>query len=365
MPRLSAIDAMGPAFERSKIMLFRPFRLKTWLKLGFIGWLGGGLVTASANFNYGKPTVPQFPHDQFPNDPWAEISRAMNSIHLASYLHAHLHIIWAVLAVVVAISLIFLYLFCRFRFILFDVVVSGQSVIGRGWRRYSSHANRYFGFWFVYTLVNWAAMALIIGMPIWHAYKSGAFSGDNSLLAFLELIGTIALGVIAASIVFGIISTLAKDFILPLMALDDLALGDAWSQLWRVLASEPGAWAGYFGMKLLLAIGAGIGFALAFLVAMLALMLVLAIPAGLLILLGVIVMKAAGVIAGIVVFVITALLVVAAFFCLVMVLTAPISVFFAAYAFYFFGGRYPKLEALLWPQPTPPTLPPQVPATAL
>jgi large-conductance mechanosensitive channel len=279
MPRLSPIDAFSPAFERTKMMLLRPFRLKTWLKLGFIGWLGGGLVTASANFNF-RGGVPQFPHDQFPEDPWAKISQAIHSIHLANFLHAYLHFILAALAVVVAISLVFLYLFCRFRFILFDVVVSGQPVIGRGWHRYAPQANRYFGFWFVYALVNWAAMVLIIGMPIWHAYKSGAFSGDNSFLAFLEVIGSIALGVIAASIVFGIVSTLAKDFILPLMALDDLPLGEAWSQLWRVISSEPGAWAGYLGMKLLLAFGAGIGFSIAFVLAMLVLILVLAIPVG-------------------------------------------------------------------------------------
>jgi hypothetical protein len=342
------------------MMLFRPFRLKTWLKLGFIGWLGGGLVTASLNLNFGRPRLPQFPHDQFPNDPWAEISRAMNSIHLVNFLHTYFHIILAVVAVIVAISLVFLYLFCRFRFILFDVVVFGQPVIGRGWRQYASQANRYFGFWFVFALVNWAAMVLIIGMPIWHAYKSGAFSGDNSLLALFELIGAIALGVIAASIGFGIVSTLAKDFILPLMALDDLPLGEAWSQLWRVISSEPGAWAGYFGMKLLLAIGSGIGFSVVFVLAMLVLMLVLAIPVGLLVLLGVVVMKAAGIIAGAVVFAIAALLAIAAFFCLFMIVSAPISVFFTAYAFYFFAGRYPKLEALLWQQPTPPSLAPLV-----
>jgi len=359
MPHRSPIDAIGSAFERTTMMLFRPFRLKTWLKLGFIGWLAGGIVLANGNFN-SRGGIPQFPHDQFPNDPWAKISSTLNPAHLANFLHTYLHIIVVVLALVAVISLVFLYLFCRFRFILFDVVVSGQPVIGRGWNRYASQANRYFGFWFAYALVNLATMVLIIGMPIWHAYKSGALSGDNPFLAFFEVLGTIALGVILATIVFSIVSTLAKDFILPLMALDDLPLSDAWSQLWRVISSEPGAWAVYLGMKLLLAIGASIGFAVVFVFAMLAFLLLLAIPAGLLIFLGVVAMKAAGAVAGIIVFVITALLVVAAFFCLFMVLTAPISVFFAAYAFYFFAGRYPKLEALLWPQPTPPTVSPQV-----
>jgi hypothetical protein len=38
--------------------------------------------------------------------------------------------------------------------------------------------------------------------------------------------------------------------------------------------------------------------------------------------------------------------------------TAPNAVFFTAYSLYFFGGRYPKLGGMLWPETTPPVLPP-------
>jgi hypothetical protein len=61
-----------------------------------------------------------------------------------------------------------------------------------------------------------------------------------------------------------------------------------------------------------------------------------------------------GAFVGIIIFCIAILLAAAGFFCLLLILTAPISVFFTSYALYFFGGRYPKLAALLWPQPMPP-----------
>jgi hypothetical protein len=48
MNRLSAIDAFGPAFARVRAMLFRPFRLGTWLKMGLIGLLGGGMSDVDA-----------------------------------------------------------------------------------------------------------------------------------------------------------------------------------------------------------------------------------------------------------------------------------------------------------------------------
>jgi len=345
MNRLSAIDACAPAWSRVGSMLFRPFRLATWLKMGFIGLLGGGLATAGGNLGFRFPVAPRGHEGSFPKDPMAEIHQAVRSIHLADYFHL---IVVAMICVAV-IALIFVYLFSRFRFVLFDSVVSGRPAVAPGWQQYASQANRYFGFWLVFRLVNWAAVLLIIGAPLWHAYKSGVFSSDNSIGALFELLASIALGVIAVAIVCAIVSTLMKDFIMPIMALDNFTLGDAWSALWRVIASEPGAWAGYLGMKLVLAIAAGIALAIASVVALLPAVLVIGIPAGLLIALGIVLKSSLTAVAWIVFF-LAGIIAAAGFACLYMVLIAPLAVFFPSFAFYFFGGRYPKLGALLSPQ---------------
>lgn len=350
MNRLSAIDAFAPAFARVRAMLFRPFRLGIWLKMGLIGLLGGGAVVSGGNFNFRAPVIPRgVPHDDLP--PHAEdILRAIRSIHLAEYFHVFV----IVIGVIVALALIFLYLFCRFRFILFDSVVTGQPDIERGWQKYESQANRYFGFWLVFRLVTWGALFLIVGVPLWKAYKTGLFSGDNSLPVFFAIIASVALGALVVGIAFAIVSTLAKDFVMPVLALDDLSVGDAWSAVWRVAASEPGAWAAYMGMKLLCAIGSSIALSIAFVIAVLPAVIVIGIPVGILAVLGVVAFKAIGAVFGIVIVCVAVLLAAAGFICLLLILTAPISVFFTSYALYFFGGRYPKLAALLSPQPMPP-----------
>lgn len=362
MNRLSALDAFSPAMARVSAMLFKPFRLGTWLKMGFIGLLGGGVARfSSGNLNFRGPMFPpsRTPSGRMPDNPFAELQRILHSIHIADHMHA----IVTALAIAVAISLIFLYLFCRFRFVLFDSVITTQPAVGRGWRLYASQANRYFGFWLVFRLVSFGVFALIIGIPLWHAYKNGALSGDGSVLVLLKLVASIALVAILASIVVGIISTLMKDFIMPIMALDNFDLGDAWSALWRVIASEPGAWAGYLGMKLVLTIGAGIALAIAFVIALLPAFVVIGIPTALLVVVGVFSLKSGAVAVGVVICAIAGLLAATALCCIYMVLTAPITVFFASYAFYFFGGRYPKLGALLWPQPISPTPVPQLAGT--
>jgi hypothetical protein len=351
MNRLSAIDAFGPAFTRVTTLLFQRFRLNVWLKIGFIGLLGGGLVTAGGGGSSfpSRGMGPGFPQGQTPPE-FEHISRALRSIHIADYFH--FFVILA--AVVIVIALVFQYLFCRFRFILFDTIVTGQPAIGHPWNKYGSQANRYFGFWLLYRLLNWAVLVEIVGVPLWHAYKNGMFSGDNSLPALLAAFAPIGLGLILASAAFAIASTLAKDFVMPVLALDDFTLGDAWSAVWRVVVSEPGAWAAYMALKLLSAFFAGIAFAIVFVIAMIPAGIVVGIPAAILIVLGIVVLKMGSLLGGIILCCIAALLLAAAFFCVFLLITAPISVFFASYALYFFGGRYPKLAALLWPQPLPP-----------
>jgi hypothetical protein len=286
----------------------------------------------------------------------AELQRILHSIHVADYIHA----IIIALIIGVALSLIFLYLFSRFRLVLFDSVITQQPAVGRGWRLYASQANRYFGFWLVFRLVNFGVIALMIGVPLWHAYKNGALGGDDSFFVLLKLIAGIALAVIAAGLVFAVISMLMKDFIMPIMALDNLALGDAWTALWRVIVSEPGAWLGYLAMKLVFTIAAAIGLAVASIVAFVPAIFMIGIPAGLIAFISAVVFKLGATVAGITGFAIAGLVAAAGACCVYMLLTAPLTVFFAAYAFYFFGGRYPKLGALLSPQ-TPPIAPaPQI-----
>lgn len=356
MNRLSAVDAFAPAFARVATLLFQRFRFGVWLKIGLIGLLGGGLVTAgTGGSSFRMPDLnSRFPRGQVPPE-IEDISRALRSIHLADYLQVFV----IVFVAAVVIALIFQYLFCRFRFILFDTVITGQPAIGHGWRKYGSQANRYFGFWLAYRGVHFASLALIVGVPLWRAYKSGVFSADNSLPALFAVFAPIGLSILAISIIFAVVSTLMKDFVLPVLALDDFTLGDAWSSVWRVVASEPGAWAAYMGLKLVSAFATGIAFAVAFVIAMIPAAIVIGIPVGILVGLGVMVIKMGSALGGVIICCAAAVLAVAGLLCVFLLLTAPIAVFFASYAFYFFGGRYPKLAALLWPQPTPPAPQPQ------
>jgi hypothetical protein len=352
MPRLSAVEAINPAFEQLKAMMFRPFRMKTWLKVGLIGWLAGG-VASSGNFNFNVPSAP----GQMPRASGQSVEDFIRSIQLSNYIP--LIVIVAVIALMTVVA--FIYLFCRFRFILFDSVLSTEANIERGWNRYGRQAHRYLKFWLIYTVISWGALFFIVVLPLWRAYQHGIFRSDDFLAAFFRLLLPIVLGMIAFAGASAIVSSLANDFIVPMMALDDLPIGRAWAELKTAISSEPGAWGGYLGMKLLLTIVAGIITSMAAFAVGLICLLVLLIPG---IVIGIVVAAVAkamgpvGLVLGILAALIGIAVLVALFVTIALMATAPNAVFFTAYSFYFFGGRYPKLGAMLWPEPPPPVLPP-------
>ncbi len=154
------------------------------------------------------------------------------------------------------------------------------------------------------------------------------------------------LAVIAAAVVW----LLAKDFMAPVMALENLDFADSWSHLLAMMKKEKGAYAGYIGMKIVLAIAAGILFGIVILVTV----VVIAVPVGIAGAMAVIAGKTAG-LTWTVGTVTLAIVAGTVLFALIMfvssMLSVPVTVYFPAYSIYFFASRYPKLDAWLHPPP--------------
>ena len=349
-------------------MLFRPFRLKTWLKVGFIGWLAAAGTASSGNFNFSLP--PSFPSGGQGTsgvDPRQALGDFIRSLHLSEHIPLIVTIAALIVLMFTAFLLVFLYLFCRFRFILFDSVLRSDPDIEHGWYGYGRPAHRYLGFWILYTFIGWGAMAVVVGVPLWRAYKSGVFAGGDFPFSLFRIMLPILLGVGILAIVGGVVSSLANDFVVPLMALEEITVGRAWSRLKDLISSEPGAWAGYLGMKFLLLIAAGMITSVALLICLIAAFIVLLIPAIIIVLVIVGAVKslgAMGLILAILLGTIAILALMALLFTVTLLSIAPTAVFFTAYPLYFFGGRYPRLGAILWPAPPPPMSPPPIAAPA-
>ncbi len=329
-----AVDTIGPAFERTIKQLFKPFRLGHWLRLGVVSLLtwefsGGG-------FN--------FPGSSGPSDTSEELLAATPAVPV---------IIGATAAALI-LMLFLTYVASVFRFILFDSVLNDRCAIAEAWARWQRQGRSLFLWWIGFTAIMIFVFTAFFGVPAGLAWVAGVFDAPGEHVVLLVIGGVVLFFAFVALIVATLVVSLAvKDWVVPLMAIENIGVLEGWRRLWPMVNVNKSAYILFVVMKALLALGSAIFFTILYVLVALMLFLAVLFPGIIAALVG----QAAGftwspatialvsVVGGIVI------LVVLYFMALIY---TPALVFFQAYALHFFGTQYPKLGELLT-SPTPPT----------
>ncbi len=349
----SAVDAISPALQLAKERLFRPFRFAQWARLALLGLATGEISSAggcpSSSFHVPAPTTTGNASRELL--PLAGILKGMDHVHLAI-------LITGLIVAGAILLLTFLYINSISRFILFECVLTGRCLLREGWEKWQPQGRRFFIWQLLLGLVALGGLVVLIGIPAGIAGLLGMtrHSAGHAVAAGLGMVLAVLVAM-AYMLVLFVITVLTKDFVVPQMALEPISAMEGWRRLLRMMKSERGSYAGYLGMKLVLAIGAafiiGIATVIVFLITL--------IPTGLLTVVLVLVFKGAGVTWN--VYTITAAVIAGCFvfagaLYVVAFVSVPATVFFPAYSIYFLAARYPALNAVLHPAlPAPPPLP--------
>jgi hypothetical protein len=363
---ISAVDTITLAFQHTRRQLLQPFRFWQWTRLAIVGLLAGE-AGSSGGFNF--PTNFNIPIPRHPNSSENFFGAGLPNIDPAT--------LSALIAVMVVAGLVFVVMFAYvssvMRFILFDSVLAKECHIRQGWNRRHAIGWKYFLWQIGFMLVVFTVLAVLLGVPAAIAYAMGWFRAPG------EHVLALVLGGIALFFVFliffvaaAVVQVLTKDFVVPQMALEGIGAIEGWRRLWPMIDSEKSGYAVYIGMKIVLAISAGIIVGIVGLI----LGLIIAIPTVGLAIVAAITGKTAGLTWN--VFTITAAIVVgsilfAIFLYLIALISVPVTVFFPAYSIYFFAPRYRPLSLVLYPPPPamldpgslPPSVPPLTPSPAV
>lgn len=346
---ISAIDTVTLAFKHTKRQLLQPFRFGQWSRLAFVGLLAGEL-SSGGNFNTGA-------HGGSPN-PWGAGFPKIDPALLVA-------LIGTIVVTGLVLFLIFLYISSVMRFILFDSILKKECHIREGWARRQSIAWPYFLWQLGVAVVSFVVAVLLFGVPLLYAYTAGWFTHAKDHILGLVVGGLVILCLFLVFVIaVAVVHVMTKDFVVPQMALEGIGPVEGWRRLFQMLETEKSGYAGYIGMKIVLAIGAGIVVTIATII----LGLLVAIPVIGVAVAAVLAGKAAGMTWN--VFTITAAVVagcilLAIFMYMVAMISVPVIVFFPAYSIYFFAPRYRPLSLVLYPplpnavaNPLPPDLPP-------
>jgi len=350
---ISAVDTITLAFQHTKRQLMQPFRFWQWTRLAFVGLLAGemgsGGFQVPSNFN-----LPHQPGSSrhFLGSPFGSIDPA---------------VLVALITILVVAALVFsvimMYISSVMRFILFDSVLAKECHIRQGWNRRQGPGWRYFLWQLVYMLATFAGMIILLGIPAGFAYAMGWFKEPSQHVLALVLGGIVVFFLfVIFFVIAAVVHVLVKDFVVPQMALEGIGVVEGWRRLWPMVQNEKGGYAAYIGMKIVLAIGAGIVIGIASVI--LALLFVL--PAALAVVGAIFAGKSAGLSWNaytITVAVVVGCILFAMLMYLLALISVPVIVFFPAYSIYFFAPRYRPLSVVVYPPPPPPVAPSDGPET--
>ena len=242
---VSVIDPIGPAFERVKTILFRPFDFGKWFVIGFCAWLaylgsGGGGGGGS-----GGGRGPSNVHEGFGQ--------------AKEFVLVNLHWIIPVAVLVVTfgivIWLVFMWLSSRGRFMFLHCVAQNKAEIATPWTKFRQHANSLFLFRIVLGLIGF----ITIGLPILLAIGViiMMIAGDGALA--IGVLGLVIIGLIflVGAIIFGCISKFTMDFVVPIMFLRTTSCTAGWREFLTILSVNKARFALYILFQIVIGMAIG------------------------------------------------------------------------------------------------------------
>lgn len=344
MRPLSASDALSPAFDRTRLVLFSPFRPGRSWKLAATGYLTfGGILFLPVPLCYLAPL---------------------------GFIRPLGHgLVVAIVTAAILLTLLFTYLFhlcSRLGFAFFDIVLNRREFVAPAWRLYGPQSRRWTLCKLLYGCVATLALALPVVsyirhlVPIFAAMARTPNQPPDPQMIFALFSGYFV--VLGGFLVFGVISALANDFIVPSLALEDTSLGEAFNRLVKLIRYEPAQFALYALLKV-------VAFVVGYMAVNLATQIVLLVAVAVIGFVGGaigLILHVAGVswaVLGIVAAAVGIPIFTALAIYLMFLGAGTMATFQQAYLLYFLGGRYPMLGDLL-DRSTPPPVWPGVPSPA-
>jgi len=256
LPHLKVVEPVGPAIERVKAVLFRPFDIGKWFIIGFCAWLAG----------FGENGGPSLPNFNFSGGSEPSPQRVLEDIK--DFILNNLH--WLIpLAIfgcllLIATGLVFLWLGSRGKFMFLHCVAKNKSEVSLPWHKYKKQGNSLFLFRFVVGIISFVLFT-IIAVPLFLLVLLCTRNPHAAIAA--AVLGLIFIGLLAfiVAIAFAVFIKFTKDFVVPVMYLQNCSAVAGWRLFLPILSHRIGVFILYilfqfviglaiFGIKLGLAI---------------------------------------------------------------------------------------------------------------
>jgi hypothetical protein len=252
---ISVTEAIEPAYDRVKQMLFRPFDLTKWIVIGFCAWLAGfgesggggfnGFNGGNNNFNGGN------------GHPAEQLRHFYQQAR--DYVLDNLYWIVPVAVVVVLLLVVFwlliLWLSSRGKFMFLHCVALDTAEVEVPWIKFAGAANSLFRFRLVAGLIGMILMLPLLALLAVIILRM-VLQGEPDVAGVMSAIG-LGLGLLLVSLVFALIHKFLVDFVVPIMFLRGGSCLAAWREFGGLLAANAGKFTVYILFQIVLAMAIG------------------------------------------------------------------------------------------------------------
>jgi hypothetical protein len=342
---LSATEAISPALNRTRDMLFRPFRWGNYLKFCAVAVLTEGTWSSLHSGGNGPSK--------------GGGGSASMPFHIDPGMITGLIALGVLLLV---FGIVLLYVIVRLRFALFHSLAHRTRELAPGWQMYQQQAMRFFTLSLVvaFGFLGVAAVAFAPFVPgILRVIHESQAAGRLDLADFLPLILQLVPVVLLLCLAGVAVDVVMRDFMLPHMALENATAGEAWTAALERMAAEKGSFLLYAILRVALPFAATIALTIVLIIPAI---IVFGIPGVLFALVHALQVHSTGAawLIAVLLEVVIGLFMFALGVMMAICFGGPISVAIRNYALMFYGGRYPLLGNLLTPPPpqTAPEAPP-------
>ena len=259
---------LSNGFERMKKALFQPFDISKWFRIGFTAWLAG-LTDCNGGGNGSYRNGSHNHWDEFFSFPQTAWNWLIDNPLWFNLIIVGLVILFIVITVFVWIS-------SRGKFMFLHNVANDKSDISEPWHEYRKEGNSLFIWQFIY---GWFAFAVFMLFLI-YCFVTGKnlYYGDYPKIVVFWSIAVMILMFIGYLIIFGYISMLANDFVVPVMYKYRIGIIRGWTKFLGLFFPHFFSFIGYGLFKFVLGIAVAIAVVLFALFTCCIGLLLLAIP---------------------------------------------------------------------------------------
>ncbi len=241
-PHVSVIDPITTAIQRVKLILFNPFEIEKWFIIGFCAWLallgeGGGPSGPSGPGSYSG--------EGHPGD-------------FGGFVAEHLAIIIIVAVVILvigfAIGIVLTWLSSRGRFMFLHCVAENKAQVTFPWRQYRRQGNSLFLFRVALMFAGLFCFGILIaaGVVLGIVFGRGGSPGPIILIVAVFILLFIPL-----AIIFGVIGKFLKDFVVPIMYVNNSTCMEGWRRFTLLLSGNKARFALYILFQIVIGMAIG------------------------------------------------------------------------------------------------------------